>query len=129
MAKLANIVREHVKFDMFANNVAQFGHHVGQQIQVEKCSRHVCRCSKHFREHLLFDRMLSNLATMFANNSTQSGKSCARIMQKSFKSIATSTSFSCKMDFRLKEKGLSSTRVKIFKMADIGRAENRSTTT
>ena len=32
MAKLANIVREHVTFDMFANNVAQFGHHVGQQI-------------------------------------------------------------------------------------------------
>ena len=35
MARLANIVREHVEFDMFANNVAQFGHHVGQQIQVK----------------------------------------------------------------------------------------------
>ena len=80
-----------VKFDMFANNVAQFGHHVGEQIQVKKCSWHVCTCSKHFHEHFLFDRMLSNLATMFANNSTQSA---------------------CKMDFRLKEKGLSSTRVK-----------------
>ena len=84
LATLANIVREHVKFDMFANNVAQFGHHVGQQIQVKKCSWHVCTCSEHFREHLLLDRMLSNLATMFANNSTQSGKSCARIMRKSF---------------------------------------------
>ena len=82
MAKLANIVHEHVKCDMFATNVAQFGHYVRQQIQVKKCSWHVCTCSKHFREHLLFDRMLSNLATMFANNSIQSGKSCARIMQK-----------------------------------------------
>ena len=26
VAKLANIVGEHVKFDMFANNVGQFGH-------------------------------------------------------------------------------------------------------
>ena len=33
---LANIVREHVKFDMFANNVAQFGHHVGQQNSGQK---------------------------------------------------------------------------------------------
>ena len=96
MAKLANIVGEHVKFDMFSNNVAQFGHHVGQQIQVKKCSWHVCACSKHFRKHLLFDRMLSNLAAMFANNSPQSGKSCARIMQKSFKSIDTSTSLVAK---------------------------------
>ena len=72
MAKLAHIVREHAKFDMFANNVAQFGHHVGQQIQVKQCSRHVCTCSKHFHEHLMFDGMLSNLATMFANNSTHS---------------------------------------------------------
>ena len=74
-------------FDMFANNVAQFGHYVGQQIQVKKCSWYVCTCSKHFREHLFFDRMLSYLATMFAKNSTQSSKSCARIMQKSFMSI------------------------------------------
>ena len=65
MAKLVNIVGEHVKFDMFANNVAQCGRYVGQQIQVGKCSRHVCICSKQFREHLLFDGMLSNLATMF----------------------------------------------------------------
>ena len=72
MAKRADIVREHFKFDMFANNVAQFGHHVGQQIQVKKCSWHVCTCSKHFHEHFLFDRMLSTGATMFANNSTQS---------------------------------------------------------
>ena len=93
MASLANIVREHVKFDMFSNNVAQFGHHVGQQIQVKKCSWHVCTCSKHFREHLLFDRMLSNLATMFANNSTQSGKSCGRNHLKSFKSIVTDETF------------------------------------
>ena len=49
------------------SNVAQFGHHVGQQIQVKKYSWHVCTCSKHFREHLLFDRMLPNLATMLAN--------------------------------------------------------------
>ena len=96
MAKLANIVRDHVKLDMFANNVAQFGHHVGQQIQVKKCSWHVCTCSKHFREHSLLDQMLSNLATMFANNSTQSDKSCARIMRKSFKSIVTSTSLVAK---------------------------------
>ena len=33
MSKLANIVREHVNFDMFANNVAQFGHYVRQQIR------------------------------------------------------------------------------------------------
>ena len=26
VAKLGNIVGEHVKFDMFANNVSQFGH-------------------------------------------------------------------------------------------------------
>ena len=32
MAKLANIVREHVIFDMFANNVAEFGHHVGSGV-------------------------------------------------------------------------------------------------
>ena len=96
MAKLANIVREHAKFDMFANNVAQFGHHVGQQIQVKKSSWHVCTCSKHFREHLLFDRVLSNLATMFASNSTQSGKSCERIMRISLKSIVTSTSLVAK---------------------------------
>ena len=96
MAKLANIVREHVKYDMIANNVAQFGHHVGQQIQAKKCSWHVCTCSKHFREHLLFDGMLPNLATMFANNSTQSSKDCARIMRKSFKSIVTSTSLVAK---------------------------------
>ena len=85
-----------LKFDMFANNVAQFGHHVGQQVQVKKCSWHVCACSKHSREHLLFDRMMSNLATMFANNSTQSGKSCARTMSKSFKSIVTSMSLVAK---------------------------------
>ena len=91
MAKLANIVREHVIFDMFANNAVKFGHHFGQQIQVKKCSWHVCTCSKHFREHLLFEGMLSKLATIFANNSTHSGKSCARIMRKSFKSIVTST--------------------------------------
>ena len=96
IAKLANIVHEYVKFDMFANNVAQFGHHVGQQIQVKKCSWHVCTCSKHFHEHFLFDRMLSNFATVFANNSTHSGKSCARIMQKSFKSNVTSTSLVAK---------------------------------
>ena len=96
MAKLANIVRENVKFDMFANNVAQFGHHVDQQIQVKKCPWHARTCSKHFLEHLLFDRMLSNLATMFANNSTQSGKDCARIMRKTFKSIVTSTSLVAK---------------------------------
>ena len=96
MAKLANIVHEHVKFEMFANNVAQFGHHVGQQIQVKKCSRHACTCSKRFHEHLLFDGMLSNLATMVANNSTQSGKSCARIMRKSLTSIVTSTSLVAK---------------------------------
>ena len=96
MAKLANIVREHVKFDMFANSVAQFGHHVGQQIQVNKCSWHVCTCSKHIREHLLLDRMLSNLATMFANNSTHSVKSCGRSMRKSFKSIVASTSLVAK---------------------------------
>ena len=40
MAKLASIIGEHVKCDMFANNVAQFGHHVGQRIRVEKCSSH-----------------------------------------------------------------------------------------
>ena len=34
-----------------------------------------------FANILLFDRMLSNLATMVANNSTQSGKRCARIMR------------------------------------------------
>ena len=96
MAKLANTVREHVKFDMFANNVYQFGHQVGQQIQVKKYSWHVCICSKHFCEHLLFDGILSNLATMFAKNSTQSGKDCSRIMRKSFKSIVTSTSFVAK---------------------------------
>ena len=96
MAKLAKIVREHVKSDMSANNVVQFGHHVGQQIQVKKCSWHVCTCSKHFRKHLLFDPMLSNLATMFANKSTKSGKSCGRIMQKSLKSIVTSTSLVAK---------------------------------
>ena len=96
MAKRPNIVRKHVKFDMLTNNVAQFGHHVGQQIQVKKCSWHVCTCSKHFHEDLLLDRMLFNLATMFANNSTQSGKSCGRIMQKSFKSIVTSTSLVAK---------------------------------
>ena len=97
MAKLTNIVGEHVKFDMFANNVAQFGRHVGQQIQVKKCSLHVCTCSKHFHEHLLLDRMLSNLATMFANNSTHLGKSCGRIMRKSFKSIVNSTSLVAKL--------------------------------
>ena len=36
MAKLANIVREQVKSDMFANNVAQFGHHVGQKNSGQK---------------------------------------------------------------------------------------------
>ena len=92
MAKLANIVRKHVKFDMFVNDVTQFGYHVAQKIQVKKCSWHVRTCSKHSQEHLLFDGMLSNLATMFANNSTQSGKSCGRNMRKSFKSIVTSTS-------------------------------------
>ena len=79
-----------------ANNVAQFDHYVGQQIQVKKCSWHVCTCSKHFHEHLLLDRMLSNLATMFANNSTDLGKSCGRNMRKSFKSIVTSTSLVAK---------------------------------
>ena len=91
MAKLGNIVGEHVKFDMFAKKFPQFGHHVGQQIQVKKCSWHVCTCSKNFREHLLFDRMLSNLAAMFANNSTQSGNSCGRNILKSLELIATST--------------------------------------
>ena len=75
MAKLGNIVGQHVKFDMVANNVAKFGHHVGQQIQVKKCWPNVCTCSKRFRKNLLLDGMLSNLTTMLANNMTQSGKS------------------------------------------------------
>ena len=83
---------EHVKFDMFANNVAQFGHHVGQQIQVKKCLWHVCTFSKHFREHLLFDAMLSNLATMFANNSTHSDKGYGINMRKLLASIVPSMS-------------------------------------
>ena len=75
MAKLlAIIVHEHITFDMFANNVTQFGQHVGQHIQVEKWSCHVCTCSKHSHKHLLFHRLWSNVAIMFANNSTQSGK-------------------------------------------------------
>ena len=96
MAKLANVVGEHVKFDMFANNVAQVGHHVGQQIQVKKCSWHVCTCSKRFCEHLLLDGMLSNLATMFANNSTHLGKSCRINMRKSLETLVTCTSLVAK---------------------------------
>ena len=86
------IAGKHVIFDMFANNVAQFGHHVGQQILVKKCSRHVFTCSKHFREHLLFNGMLSNLATMFANNSAPSDKGYGINMQKSLASIVPSMS-------------------------------------
>ena len=50
----------------------------------------VCTCSKHFPEHLLFDGMLSNLATMFASNSTYPGKICGRNMRKSLESIDAS---------------------------------------
>ena len=39
---------------------------------------------KAFSQTSVVRGMLSNLATMSANNSTHSGKSCARIMQKSF---------------------------------------------
>ena len=67
-----------------------------QIIETSACLWHVCTCSKHFRKHLLFDQMLSNLTTMFTSNSTQSGKTCARIMQKSVKSIVTSTSLVAK---------------------------------
>ena len=96
MEKLGNMVGEHVKYDMFANNVAQFGHHVGQQIQVKKCSRHVRTCSKHFREHLLLEGMLHNLATMFANNSAHFSKSSGINMRKSLASIAPSMSLVAK---------------------------------
>ena len=92
MANMCNIVGEQVKFDMFANNVPHSGHQVGQQIQIKKCSRHVCTCSKHYREHLLFDGILSNLATLFTNNSTHSGKSFGINMLKSLKSIVPSMS-------------------------------------
>ena len=105
MAKLDNIVGELVKFDMFANNVAQFCHHDGQQIQVKKCSWHVCTWSKHFREHLLFDRMLSNLATMFANNSTHSDKSYGINMRKSSASIVPSMSLVAKRILNQRRKG------------------------
>ena len=90
---------------MFANNVAQFGHSVGQQIQVKKCSQHVCTCSKHFREHSLFDGMLSNLATMFANNSTHSDKSYGINMRKSLASIVPSVSLVAKWILNQKRKG------------------------
>ena len=106
---------------MFANNVPQFGHHVGQQIQVKKCSWHVCTCSKHFREHLLFDGMLSNLATMFANNSTHSDgrqqfNSFRLKLRDNYAKIVSHDcswhEFSCKIDNKSKEKGLSNTSVK-----------------
>ena len=35
VAKLGNIVGEHVKFDMFANNVGQFGHTFGHVYRIE----------------------------------------------------------------------------------------------
>ena len=39
VAKFGNIVGEHVKFDMFANNVGQFGHTFKTaQIVLELCS-------------------------------------------------------------------------------------------
>ena len=47
---------------------------------------------KTFREHLLFDGMLFNLATMFANNSTHSYKSYGINMRKSLASIVSSMS-------------------------------------
>ena len=91
MAKLANLVGEHVHFDIFANNVVQFGHHVGQQYSGQKMfAACLFMLKKHFREHLLFDGMLSNLATMFANNSTRSDKSYGVNMRKSLASIVPS---------------------------------------
>ena len=74
----------------------QTGHHVGEQIEVKKYSLHVCTSSKHFREHLLFDGMLYNLATMFANNSTHSDKRYGINMGKSLASIVPSMSLVAK---------------------------------
>ena len=92
-----------------ANNVAQFGHHVGQQLQVKKCLRHLCTCSEHFRKYLLFDGMLSNLATMFANNSTHSDKSYRiKNMQKSLGLIVPSRSLVAKWILNQMRKGWAS---------------------
>ena len=107
---------------MFVNNVAQFGHHGGHQIQIGKCLWPVCTCSKHFSEHLLLNRMLSNLAIMSANNSTHSGKSFERNMRKSLESVVTSMSLVTEI-----EKELRNTRVKKVIRVDVGRVENRST--
>ena len=60
MVKLANDIGEHIKLDMFVKYAAQFGHHVDQLIHAKKCSRRAFTCSKHFREHLLLNGMLSN---------------------------------------------------------------------
>ena len=86
-------------------NVVQFGHYVGQQIQVTKCSRYACICSKHFREQLLFNGMLSNLATMFANNSTHSDKSYGINMRKSLTSIVPSMSLVAEWIVNQRRKG------------------------
>ena len=89
----------------FASNIAQCGHHLGQQIQVKTCSQQVCTCSTHFREHLFLDEMLSNLVTMLANNSTQSGNSGGRNMRKSVGPINTSTSSAAKWRLNQRRKG------------------------
>ena len=47
VAKLGNIVGEHVKFDMFANNVGQFGHTFTPLVSV------ISNCCIAFNQHLV----------------------------------------------------------------------------
>ena len=138
MAKAGNIVGERVKFEIFANKVAQlgmftnnaiqFGYIVGQQIQVKQCLQHACTCSKNFGEHLLLDGKLFNLSTMFANNSTHSGKSCGRNMRKSLESIVTSMTLVAKWRLNQGERAEDHKGEKVPRV-DVGRVENRSTPT
>ena len=90
MTKLGNIVGKHIKYDMFANNVAQFGYHVSQQIQVKKMLA-VC----------LY--MLKKFSRTFVARC--SGKGGERNMRKSLEPIATSTSLAAKCRLNQRRKG------------------------